>query len=200
MGQVRVIATIPTCKPLLGVACVGGAEAWIYGDNKTITRIDIHGAVRDTVTTTCLYWPGGISVTRERELIYSDFNSRTVNIVRHGKSETLITTPQDWRPGSVSCTRSRDILVHVYKGIDPQRKNKIIRYQGQNIKQEINKDGQGNPFLSLRMEAIHCLCQRTITETSVSLMPMLTPWLCWTRWEESGSDMPAGRSHLILET
>ncbi|XP_078328799.1 uncharacterized protein LOC111111908 [Crassostrea virginica] len=147
MDQVRVIATIPTnYKPLYGVACVGEAEAWIYGLNETITRIDIHGAVRDTVTITCLYWPGGISVTRGGELIYSDYSSRTVNIVRDGKSETLITTSQDWRPGSVSCTRSRDILVHVYKGIGPQTKNKIIRYQGQNIKQEIIKDGQGNPI------------------------------------------------------
>ncbi|XP_022303722.2 uncharacterized protein LOC111111184 [Crassostrea virginica] len=146
MDQVRVIATIPTnYKPLYGVACVGGKEAWIYGKKKTITRIDIHGAVRDTVTTTCLDWPDGISVTRGRELIYSDFNSRTVNIVRHGKSETLITTPQDWGPGRLSLTRSGgDILVHVYKGIGPQRKNKIIRYQGQNVKQEINKDGQGS--------------------------------------------------------
>nr|XP_022303442.1 uncharacterized protein LOC111111010 [Crassostrea virginica] len=156
MDQVRVIATIPTnYKPLSGVACVGEAEAWIYGNNKTITRIDIHGAVRDTVTITCLYWliqcltrPGGISVTRGGELIYSDYFSGKVNIVRHGESETLITTPQDWGgPGRLSCTRSGgDILVHAYKGSGPQTKNKIIRYQGQNVKQEINKDGQGNPI------------------------------------------------------
>nr|XP_022307378.1 B-box type zinc finger protein ncl-1-like [Crassostrea virginica] len=163
MGQVRVIATIPTnYTPLLGVACVGGAEAWIYGNNnKTITRIDIHGTVRDTVTITCLSCPGGISVTRGEELIYSDGYNRTVNIVRHGKSETLITTPQGWRPGGLSCTRSGNILVHVYKGSGPhvyewkspffseynsRRKNKIIHYQGKNVKQEINKDGQGNPI------------------------------------------------------
>ncbi|XP_078330457.1 uncharacterized protein LOC144624499 [Crassostrea virginica] len=144
MNQVSVIATIPTnYNPLLGVACVGGARAWIKGNNKTITRIDINGTVRETVTTTCPYWPGGISVTRERELIYSDYSSRTVNIVRHGKSETLITTPKEWRPEGLCCTRSGDILVHVFKGPGPQSKNKLIRYQGQNIKQEINKDGQG---------------------------------------------------------
>ena len=87
MDKVNVIATIPTNYiHLFGVACVGGAEAWIYGNNNTITRVDIHGAVRDTVTTTCLYRPNGISVTRGRELIYSDNNSNTVNIVRDGKS------------------------------------------------------------------------------------------------------------------
>ncbi|XP_078328805.1 uncharacterized protein LOC144623839 isoform X2 [Crassostrea virginica] len=153
MYQVRFIATIPTnYKPLYGVACVGGTEAWIYGNNRNITRIDIHGAVRDTVTTSCLNWPNDISVTRERELIYSDSNSGTVKIVRHGKSETLITTPQGWTPRNLSCTRSGDILVHMYKRnmflllSGSGTKNKIIRYQGQNIKQEINKDEQGNPI------------------------------------------------------
>ncbi|XP_078327847.1 uncharacterized protein LOC111115608 [Crassostrea virginica] len=147
MNQVRVIATIPTnYKPLYGVACVGGSEAWIYGKNKTITRIDIHGAVRETVTTTCVQWPDGISVTRRGGVIYSDIESGTVNNVRHGKSETLITAPQGWRPKRLSCTRSGDILVHVYERTYFQSKNKIIRYQGQNIKQEIIKDGQGNPI------------------------------------------------------
>nr|XP_022307781.1 uncharacterized protein LOC111113782 [Crassostrea virginica] len=147
MDKVRVIATIPTnYKPLRGVACVGVAEACIYGNNKTITRIDIHGTVRDTVNTTRLPCPGDISVTRGRELIYSDYNSGTVNIVRHGKSETLITAPRVCRLWRFCCTRSGDILVHMYKGTGYQPKNKIIRYQGQNIKQEIYKDGQGNPI------------------------------------------------------
>nr|XP_022311816.1 tripartite motif-containing protein 3-like [Crassostrea virginica] len=146
MDKVRVIATIPTTRnPLDGIACVGEAEAWLLGESETITRIDIHGTVRDTVTTTCIKGPTGISVTRGRELMYIDYNSRTVNIVRDGKSETLITAPKDWRPWRFSCTRSGDILVHVYKRSGPQTKNKIIRFQGQNIKQEINNDGQGNP-------------------------------------------------------
>ena len=127
----------------------------IYGKNETITRIDIHGAVRDTVTTTCLDWPSGISVTRGRELIYSDNNSRTVKIVRHGKSETLITTPQGWRPLTLCCTSSGDILVHVYTGSGRQKKNKIIRYQGQNMKEEITKDGQGN---SIFKDGKYSLC------------------------------------------
>nr|XP_022307787.1 tripartite motif-containing protein 2-like [Crassostrea virginica] len=122
----------------------GGTEAWIFGNNKTITRIDVHGAVRDTVPTTCLTWPDDISVTRGGELIYSDGNSRTVNIVRDGKSETLIIAPQGWTPWRLCCTGFGDILVHVYKGIGPQSKHKIIHYQGQNIKQEINNDGKGN--------------------------------------------------------
>ena len=165
MDQASVIATIPTnCKPLRGVACEGRTEAWIYGKKKTITRIDLHGAVRDTVTT-CLDRLDGISVTRGRELIYSDNNCRTVNIVRHGKSETLITAPQgwtqkQWTPEGLCCTRSGDILVHVFEWNtyqlfnDLKRKNYIIRCHGQNVKQEINKDGQGKPVFK---DGVHSL-------------------------------------------
>ena len=147
MEKVRVIATIPnTFIPLWDVACVGEAEVWIHGTQKFIFRIDIHGTVRETVYTSCLDWPNGISVTRERELMYSNDNSGTVNIVRDRKSETLITPPSGWTPAELCCIRSGDILVHVYGKSGPQRKNKIIRYQGKNIKQEINNDGQGNPI------------------------------------------------------
>nr|XP_022312469.1 tripartite motif-containing protein 2-like [Crassostrea virginica] len=144
MDKVRVIATIPiTYSGLLGVVCVGKAGAWIYGDYKNITRIDMHGTVKDKFTTTCANGPNGISVTRGRELVYSDFNSRTVNIIRDGKSQTLITTPQGCTPERLCCTRSGDILVHV---CGHQRNNKLIRYEGKNIKQEISKEGQGNPI------------------------------------------------------
>ena len=147
IDQVSVIATIPTnYKPLAGVVCVGGAEGWIFEQTKTITHIDIHGTVRDTFTTPCLNWPNDISVTRGRELIYSDSNSETVKIVRHGKSETLIIAPQGWLPWRLCCTRSGDILVHMYQRTGLQSKNKTICYHGQNVKQEINKDGQGNPI------------------------------------------------------
>ena len=147
MDKVRVISTIPTIYNLLrGVACVGETEAWIYGKKETITLIDIHGAVKDTVTTTSQDWSGDISVTRGRELMYSDFDSRTVNIVKDGKSQTLITIPWGWKPWRLCCARSGDILVHVYTECGRQTKNKIIRYQRKNIKQEINTDGQGNPI------------------------------------------------------
>ena len=47
--KARVIATIPTdYEYLFDVACVGDAEAWICGNNRNITHIDIHGVVKDT--------------------------------------------------------------------------------------------------------------------------------------------------------
>nr|XP_022312160.1 uncharacterized protein LOC111117357 [Crassostrea virginica] len=163
--KARVIATIPNdYESLFGVACVGDAEAWIRGNNRNITRIDIHGSVKDTVHTTCLLGPADIALTREGELIFSDSNSNTVKIVRLGRSETLITPPQGAILCRLHCTRSGDILVHMRKLVKIKftlkQVNKIIRYQGQRIKQEIYDDGQGNPIFP------ECLSRLFISENN----------------------------------
>ncbi|XP_056001295.1 E3 ubiquitin-protein ligase TRIM71-like [Ostrea edulis] len=145
LEQAKSITTIPTgLNPLYQVACVGVDEVWVSGEDKTIRRVDIHGSVRDTVTTTCKTWPDGITVTRQGELVYSDANNRTVNIVRHGRIETLITTPRGWHPGQLCCTKSGDILVSIYTTDFSQYK--IVRYQGHPVTQEIDRDEDGEPI------------------------------------------------------
>ncbi|XP_062595065.1 E3 ubiquitin-protein ligase Midline-1-like [Saccostrea cucullata] len=145
LEEVKVIANIPTnAKQLQKVACVGSDKAWISGTDKMITCVDIHGAVQDTVTSTCNRFPNDITVTRQGELIYSDIANRTVNIVRDGKTETLITTPRDWHPSGLFCTRSGDILVSMSTTDDSHVK--IVRYQGQRVTQEIDKDEHGDPI------------------------------------------------------
>ncbi|XP_061182711.1 protein wech-like [Saccostrea echinata] len=143
LEEAKVIANIPTnVTNLFKVACVGSDKAWISGRDKMITCVDIHGAVQDTVTSTCKNFPDDISVTRQGELIYSDGNNRTVNIVRDGKTETLITTPRGWHPSGLCCTRSGDILVSM---VATDRSHlKIVCYQGQKVTLEIDKDEHGD--------------------------------------------------------
>jgi hypothetical protein len=145
LEQAKSIAAIPTgVNPLHHVACVGVDEAWVSGADKTIRRVDIHGSVRDTVTTTCQPFPNAITVTRQGELVYSDGYNSIVNIVRHGRTETMITTPRGWHPGRLCCTKSGDILVSMGTADESQRK--IVRYQGHTVTQEINKDEDGKPI------------------------------------------------------
>uniref|UniRef100_K1PWT2 Uncharacterized protein n=1 Tax=Magallana gigas TaxID=29159 RepID=K1PWT2_MAGGI len=97
----RVIADIPTGnKHLRRMVCVGENEAWIIGSNNTISRVDIHGCVKETFISNCRLWPDDILVTNQGELNYSDCNRRTVNIIRTGqcKIEILITTSWYWIP------------------------------------------------------------------------------------------------------
>ncbi|XP_061183320.1 uncharacterized protein LOC133191589 [Saccostrea echinata] len=144
LEEAKVIANIPTnVKNLSKVACVGSDKAWVSGEDKMIACVDIHGAVQDTATT-CETSANDITVTRQGELIYSDTVNRTVNIVRDGKTETLITTPRGWNPEGLCCTRSGDILVSM--GTTDGSHRKIVRYQGQRVTQEIDKDEHGDPI------------------------------------------------------
>ncbi|XP_055999758.1 uncharacterized protein LOC125656594 [Ostrea edulis] len=145
LKEAKVIANVKTgVKELLSVACVGSDKVWINGTDKMIQCFDIHGSVQDTVTSTCPLSPNGIAVNRQGELIYSNGPSRTVNVVRHGETETLITTSRDWHPMGLCCTRSGDILVSM--STTDRSHHKIVRYQGQNVTQEIDNDEHWKPI------------------------------------------------------
>ena len=66
----------------------------------------------------------------------------TVNLFRRGRIETSVTAPEGWEPRGICCTKARDMLVNLNNGI----RNKIIRYQGQTVIQEIDRDEHGNPI------------------------------------------------------
>ncbi|XP_061186342.1 uncharacterized protein LOC133194395 [Saccostrea echinata] len=135
LDKARVITTFPTsAKPLYRLACLGSDKAWVSGENNTVNCLDINGSVQETVS--CETHPEDIFVTKNGELIYSDYENKKVNIVKHGKTEVLITTQKDWNPAGLSSTRSGDILVSLYNG----DQNKIVRYQGQKVGHELFKD------------------------------------------------------------
>lgn len=143
LSKSKVVASISTkYKPLFRVACVGTDEAFITGKGKTISRIDIRGSVLDTFTTECQTRPSGISANEQGELLYSDCDRRTLNFVRQGQGEVFITLPKGWDPYSLCCCKSGDILVHVSCG----GKNRIIRYKGVHLTQDIDLDQHGNPI------------------------------------------------------
>ena len=142
--KAKIIATIATnFNPLCRVTCVGKAKAWISSDKNFITQVDYRGvkSVRDN-SITCKHRPLDMSLTRLGELVFSD--SRTISIVKQGKVEIFITTPRGWEPRGVCCSRSGDILVSVFNA----KRNKIIRYQGKKVKQEIEKDEHGNTIFA----------------------------------------------------
>jgi hypothetical protein len=152
LDQARSITTIPTgYNSLLAIACVGKHEAWVCGNDKIVERVDEQGFVQDTVNTKCKYYPKGITVNRRGELVYIDGLNRTVNVVRYGKIRTLITTPQGWCPEKLCCTELEDILVSMRElrhGF-PHARHKIVRYQGESVTQEIERDEDGKLIYAL---------------------------------------------------
>ncbi|XP_061179115.1 tripartite motif-containing protein 2-like [Saccostrea echinata] len=148
LDKARVIATISSSvvKSTYSVACLGADEAWVSGGSNIIRRFNIHGFEIDSVRIDVKNTFKGITLTRQGDLIYSDADNNTVNIVRHKKIEILITIPNGWRPWGLYCTRSGDILVSM-SDVDSRLK-KIVQYQEGAVKCEINKDKYGIPILS----------------------------------------------------
>lgn len=138
-SKAKIYVSIPTgCKPLYRVVCVGSNGAFVSGNDKSITRIDIHGSTLDRVTTECQVRPNGISVNCHGELLYSNCDNRTVNLVRYGQAKVLMTLPREWSPCSLCCTKSENILIQA----SSIERNKVIKYRGQNVTQDIDKDNQ----------------------------------------------------------
>lgn len=63
-------------------------EAGVSGNSKFITRVDIHGSVKETQTFDCDLWPGEITVTSQADLLHS---TKTVNNIRHDGIEKVLT-------------------------------------------------------------------------------------------------------------
>lgn len=62
-------------------ACWVDLYGWVFREDRTIIRIDIHGIVKDAVSTPCKCGPLAFSATRDKEMIYID--SETCHIFRH---------------------------------------------------------------------------------------------------------------------
>lgn len=138
LNNAKLVSSIDTKNNrICRVNCVGTIDAWVTTGEKKLKRLGIQG--EGPVDIPCQYSPIDIALTKERELVYSD--NRTVNIVKQGKSEILINTVKDWNPRGLCCTTYGDILVSVFNTED--NSNKVVRYDGQKITQEIYKDENG---------------------------------------------------------
>lgn len=145
---------------LFRVTCVGEDKAWILGNSNVISQINIRGSINEKVIIPCLFFPDDISVNIEGELMYSDLDRKTVNIVRLGRSKTVnivrngriksqINPPHGWEPHGLCCTKAGGIFIHLMESSLSTKspKNKINHYQGERITQIIDKDGLGNSIL-----------------------------------------------------
>lgn len=90
--------------------------------------------------------PYDIAVTRSRDLVYSDNNDSTVNIVKKTQIHTVIRL-KGWRPLNVCSTSCGDLLVIMDNDKDQA---KVVRYSGSTEKQSIQHNDDKQPLFSSR--------------------------------------------------
>lgn len=69
--------------------------------------------------------PYGIAVTKNGDLVYTDNEEETVNILKNNKTQTQIRL-QGWKPLGVCCSISGDILIVM----NNDKISKVVRYSG----------------------------------------------------------------------
>ncbi|XP_062604677.1 uncharacterized protein LOC134266460 [Saccostrea cucullata] len=130
---------------LCSVTCLSDEEIWTLGGDKIMKLYNLHGKLLKSIQTKSGNTPHDIAVTRSGDLVYTDPDTRTVNIVKNEKIQEVIRL-QGWKPYYLCSTSSGDLLVIMDN--DENKQKKVIRYSGSIAKQTIQFDSEGRPLYS----------------------------------------------------
>ncbi|XP_062575717.1 uncharacterized protein LOC134237605 [Saccostrea cucullata] len=128
------------------VTCLNDEEIWTSGDENTMKLCSIsQGSLLKAIKTKSRNEPADIAVTKSGDLVYTDTDDRTVNIVKNEKIEAVIRL-QNWRPKGVCSTSSGDLLVILMS--NNKKQSKVVHYHGFIEKQTIQFDDKGKTLFS----------------------------------------------------
>ncbi|XP_061165968.1 tripartite motif-containing protein 55-like [Saccostrea echinata] len=147
LDEPETVTTIDTgYGNLYNVACLSDEEIWTSGTGSTMKLFSINqGSLPKSITTKSGNWPSNIAVIKSGDLVYTDNDDRTVNIVKNEKIEEVIRLKK-WRPKGVCSTSSGDLLVIMES--NDHKQTKVVCYSGSTEKQTIQFDDKGKPLYS----------------------------------------------------
>lgn len=139
------IAIVTGYKSLYSVARLSDQEIWTCGNNNEIKLHNLFGDLLNSIQTKSECAPSDIAVTRRGDLVYTDSNNNTLNIVKEGNAREEIKL-LEWRPMNVCSTSSADLLVSMIS--KNCRQAQVVRYSGSLQIQIIQYDDKGKPLYS----------------------------------------------------
>ncbi|XP_034305428.2 uncharacterized protein [Magallana gigas] len=142
----RIITDIKTeCKGLCCVSCLSDEDIWTCGNENIMRLYNLRGGLVKSIKTKSGNNPRDIAVTRSGDLVYTDIDDRTVNIVKNTQIQTVIRL-QKWKPLYI-CTSSTGDLLVIMKSVGDEP-TKVVRYSGFMEQQSIQYDDKGQPLYS----------------------------------------------------
>nr|XP_022290125.1 uncharacterized protein LOC111101809 [Crassostrea virginica]XP_022290134.1 uncharacterized protein LOC111101809 [Crassostrea virginica] len=148
LDEPRILTDIQTeyREGLLSVSCLSDSELWTCDYNDNILRLyNLQRVLLRSVQTKSGKPPEDIAVTQSRDLVYTDYHDRSINLVRGTQIQRLITL-RGWRPQGLCSTSSGDLLVSMTSS--DYKQTKVVCYSGSTEKQSIQWDDQGKPLYS----------------------------------------------------
>uniref|UniRef100_K1S2Q7 Tripartite motif-containing protein 2 n=1 Tax=Magallana gigas TaxID=29159 RepID=K1S2Q7_MAGGI len=147
LDKPELVATIQTrYDALYSVTCLNEEIFWTSaGLSSYIKCFDIKGNLLRTIKTNFQRRYNDIAVDDDGCLLYSDWETKTVNKVENEHTEVLIKL-QGWTPRNLCVTSTGDLLVSMYN--DDETQSKVVRYSGSARKQTIQFDDEDKPLYS----------------------------------------------------
>ena len=127
------------------ISSLGDEDIWIRGNDEFIKMYNLQGKILKSIRTKSGNVPEDITVTRSGHLVYTDYDDRSINMVKNKKIKPLIRL-KGWGPLGVCITSSDDLLVVMDN--DDGKQTKVVRYSGSTEIQSIQWDDQGQPLYS----------------------------------------------------
>lgn len=130
---------------LCSVSCLNDENIWTCGKDSIMRLYNLDGILVKEIETKSGNRPLDIAVTSRGDLIYSDFQEGSVNIVNNTVVKSMIKF-QGWRPCYICSTSYDDLLIVNIS--DDEKETRIVRYAGSKQKQIIQFDEKGQPLFS----------------------------------------------------
>nr|XP_034311869.1 E3 ubiquitin-protein ligase TRIM36-like [Crassostrea gigas] len=125
----RVITAIDTgYKCLNSVDCLNDDKIWTCGDGKILKLYNLQKEIVKSVETKFENQTRDIAVTRNENLVFTEYNDRTVNVLYENEQMQAVIKITGWIPRSLCCTSSNDLLVVMES--DDYKQIKVVRYSG----------------------------------------------------------------------
>jgi hypothetical protein len=120
-------------------------QFYVSGKCSIIRRMNTEGTVIEEIITKSGKSPNDLTVNMKGYLMYVDCKDRSINIHKNSEIECL-NVPQGWTPQAICSTSTDDLLVTMVS--NDYEQNKVVRYSGSTITQEIQNSETGEPLFS----------------------------------------------------